>query len=238
MKASLIVLVAGLLYCRDATAQFTLSGGAGICTFSMRDLKGLNEDLTKIYGVDGTVQEDFPAYVGFDFKASYMLWKHDLGAFYSHNSTGSRVSYEDYSGMYSFNQVLTSNQYGLSYGRNFSKNDDWLLIASFRVGMIKTNHNIESYIMLGSSDETESADFESVSITVNPGFLVGRNLLPWLGVSIDMRYLGELPQNLHVKGDKDTLLVNEEGTPVAAQWSGLRIMGLVYFRLSAKREAE
>ena len=206
-----------------AQASFTI--GASYCTFRMTDLKGLNEELSKNYNVEGKVVSSFPPYIGYDATLSLQAKQHRIGFFWSYNSTGSRVSYSDYSGSSQYDQKLSSHQVGGYYGYAVPlKNELWKLIPSLRLGLIYTDYEIKSYLKIGDQSSSEKLDFVSKSILVSPGLLLQRDFLPWLFLSADLRYLIDIPQNLVWARDHKTYLFNEQNTPLAAQWSGLRFV--------------
>src|SRR5262245_60627018 len=101
-----LFLLSSLLLPAAGVPQVSVGFGVSYCTFSMKDLKALNEEFATNDGVPAQIVQQFPPYMGLDALVGYGFGRHRTGIFWSYNSTGSRVTYQDYSGQVQYDQLL------------------------------------------------------------------------------------------------------------------------------------
>lgn len=219
-------------YVSFATAQPNIQAGINVATFKMADLKGLNGEFETVFGVQGKQVTSFPPYFGIDVNFGHQIKQHHLAITWSRNTTGSRVAYSDYSGSYSVDQLLTARLFGGSYGRSFILEETkWEIIPSLRLGVINTKLQLKSQVRVANNLGSQNETFVSRSFYTSPGLEVRRNLSTYFFIAADVRYLIEVPVNLVWTEDHDVFLLNRQGTPVAAQWSGLRLIFSIGIKL-------
>lgn len=202
-----------------------VSAGITYGSFKMEEVISFQQEIVRQLPVSAQTMSDFPNHYGFESKFTYKLSQFSLGLFGSFISSGSRVSYNDYSGSFEYNQIAKLTQLGLSSEYFLSKNtgSDWQFSPSLQVGIGKTSFNINDQMIVGGSILLEdNLNFTSSHITINPGFNIRRTFNKFF-IKTNFGYLIDLPGFLEYSEDKRLNLINENKDPIGVDWSGFRI---------------
>jgi len=237
-----LVLIAGALLIMGflsgpCFAQFKFSGGVGMGTYAMTDLKNYNESIKTTLPVASQTISDFPPYATYEANLQYKIHRLHFGAYWSYNSTGSRLSYEDYSGTLWYNQKALSNQYGITLGYLLTqKEGPWEVTPSVRLGLISTNYRLNNYLQVtGSPALNEIFNFTSNSYMISPGIATTRVLNPRIALSFDLRYLHDFQKSLVSTSTPLSYLYGINGNHLSANWGGIRLTLSVEVRFPGKK---
>jgi hypothetical protein len=224
--------------------ELRLSGGFNYGTFSMRDMKAMQGDLkSQLTAVPVLVVDKFPGYFGYEGSAVYVNETSiGQGLEFGFNSTGGRISYADYSGRILVDQQLRSVKFGFTgfvilntgddyqenvsiddYDDNVSNNAPWEFTFNASAGLLFTNLEISQRTeVYGKLEEYEAVRFASTNFyfSLGPGVAL-QSKRAFVGMKILYQIDG--PGKLKFSSDSKSHLVDDEGKPIKAHWTGLRI---------------
>jgi hypothetical protein len=140
----------------------------GYATFSMSDLKDLQNEQMSYLPLDGKITNSFPGYLNFSVEGVFYDSSYFVGTLIGHTSTGGRINYSDYSGSVTMDQLVKMNYNGLVGA---------LRIASTKAGNIFVGMNLLTYfnrvemkyseVVLGESAST-SFKLQSINVALGP----------------------------------------------------------------------
>jgi hypothetical protein len=208
-----------------------IEAGAGLGTYSMKDLKQLNNLVLEDLPVEAKITDDFPAtlswragIIPFSYKAA------SFGMTGSYQSTGSRINYIDYSGEYKLDQVISS--YDLSLLIRFK-------LKESRLNLYETNYLSYAFTRLKISEmvleESSEYKFKSGSLQYEPCLNLGYAFHSFEFLA-NLGYVIDLGGKLVSKDGDDMKLINPETNKrMKSNWSGFRFglsIGWIFNRRS------
>jgi len=200
-----------------ANAQFKVELSYGYGTYSMKDMQQLNYDMLESLPVNAKITDNFPGQPYLDAAIYYLLSpKTMLGINCSYHSTGSRISYKDYSGEIRIDNIISAYSPGLILG--FKILDNRIKIEqennfSVSLSSVKIEEDImnekDTYALKSFSPQLEpriktSVNFGSFDFGVRVGYL------------IDFKGKTKLDK---LSGDT---VKNNDGQEIKTNWSGVR----------------
>lgn len=218
MRLFITFLVATFLSIPVFSQDIAFELDYGFGTYAMKDLKKFNERILDALPVKGQVTDDFP--VTAYWKAGILPYSNktvSLGVTGVYNTTGSRISYKDYSGEYKFDQVLSAYGVGMIFrfiletGKlKFSGNTD--VIYSF------TKCEMKQIVL----DSQQEVNFKSRSFQFEPGVRLSYDLAPF-ELAVKIGYLIDIKGSLYFEDDKDAYLTDPiTRVKLDSDWSGFR----------------
>jgi len=102
--------------------EIALGLNIGYATFNMQDIRNLQSQLCNSYPVDSKIVESFPGYLNMSGNVYFNNPNIYYGLYFGHTSTGGRISYSDYSGSLSSDQLITMNYVGPMIATKLSRN--------------------------------------------------------------------------------------------------------------------
>jgi hypothetical protein len=204
------------------SCQLIISANTGQGSYSMGDMKSLQNQIASAYPVIPHTGPSFPSYWFYDVNLKQRFKNNFLfGASFSSGSTGGRVYYSDYSGEIGSEQMLSFQSYQLTLG--FQKRffgGHLILEGDLRPGITATDLNWKSYINVGTYSE-DTKEFKSQNFVVQPTFTVGGRF-GIIGVQGFTGYnLTVVSGQLNEVGNPNYLTINNQ--KLHADWSGLRM---------------
>jgi len=218
-------------------AQLRISTSIGYGTYFMNDMRDWQKEVKKGLPVDAEEVSTFPGYLNFESSVTYdSKRKFFIGAIIGFGSTGGRLSYSDYSGSLTLDQLLKYYSLNISIGSKkeiISKK--YLFSFDFRPGIILTELVSETKTKLGVESLNQSYEFKSINWSVQPTVCLTRRINSF-GLHAFVGYnLSVKRGKLKLKENKNFYLLNSDGSDAHAQWGGVRLgLGLTYF-FKAKR---
>jgi hypothetical protein len=212
-----------ILFSMNSYSQgFGLEYNLGMGQYKMAELKEINSQLITHLPFHAEVTEDFPVFVNHKFYVTYSFRKLvTIGAFYTYNSTGSRVSYSDYSGEYRFDNVISSHQPGFDIRFKLYDNKFSLFLYS-DAGYSFSNLDISEYFRLLEMEQSQSLKLYAGSWQAELG---ARAAYKWkmLAFGLFVGYAYDFKSTLHTKENKEDIYFNYyTNSEVTEDWSGLR----------------
>jgi hypothetical protein len=205
-----------------ASAQMVrLSYGPGIGAYSMKPLKDLNRYSIQNLPFAAKLTDNFPVTISHEVTLSLSVKRFGIGFSYDYNTTGSRITYKDYSGQYTDDLSLEANLPSLFINYIAIRYYKLDVEVQTRAGYISTsinNHNLEKI------DEEMSENHlyaTSESWFVNPAVSFVYKPFRIVNVGISAGYLYDFRGK--VKNNDGLKFINPQTTKaVKTDWSGFR----------------
>ena len=203
--------------------EFELSIATDYASFDMGNFKEYQE-LTSLSlpGVRPKINDAFPSYFNYSISiGKFFNNRFQAGLKAGYQSTGGRVSYEDYSGEFRSDQLMNSTTIGLYIKTPVRKNSR--LHVNLDAGILFSNLEFsESFRVLTDSD---SYSFDLESTGAYSGITVSY-MIPIWGFSISPRVgymLNFSNVDFHLEDDNDAKLILPNDISATPNWSGFRI---------------
>ena len=119
MKKLITTLLFICLSIVEMHSQISISLQTGYNTVEKPNLNELNQSLLEALPFQAGIVDDFPDYVYFQGAFLIYLQNFDWGINMAYTSTGSRISYEDYSGNYTQDNFVSAFNIGFLIQKRF-----------------------------------------------------------------------------------------------------------------------
>jgi hypothetical protein len=225
MKRLVIFLFLSSLPFFLLSQKIQIAVGSNYGSFSMKEVIAFQNEIFDQYPVRPKKISEFPSYFGYEGKAQYQISKFLLGFFGSFNSTGSRLSYQDYSGSFEYNQIAKLVQLGaIAEYRPCQAHKVLNFFFSLQIAPGWTNFIINNKTIIGTAVLVDQkVEFVSQHIMIQPGVGVelsfGKNFV----LKSNVGYLIDDAGLLEDSNNKSFKLFNKNNKPIGVDWSGLRV---------------
>lgn len=211
----------------------------GLGTYSMPDLKKINENASSDLPFNNKIVSDFPPY--FYYRSTFLL-KYDilnLGLIHSFQSTGSRISAKDYSGKYSFDMIVNSNSPGLILKTKIEPQSIGRLSAYMYIltGPSFSKLKISEYLSMADTVLIKDKyNFKALNFYFEPGIEFIFSVKNF-NVGFSFGYLIQAgDEALYMNNKKDVLYNTRSDKPAKAEWNGFRFGIYIYYNLTNKKD--
>jgi hypothetical protein len=214
-----IFIVLLLVFVSETTKaqKIKIELGYGIAGYSMTDLKSFNDLILKNLPVEGKITDNFPSQPYETVTISSHISKTFIvGITGSYYTTGSRVSYKDYSGEYRFDNVLNSYNPGILIGTKLyagAVNISLLANASYSFVDMKFKETM--------MDNSQTDKFKSNSFSVLPELKIARKI-KMFEVSLNAGYMYDFEAPYTLSNGNGKLKNSETNKEIRNNWSGYR----------------
>ncbi|MDD4144678.1 MAG: hypothetical protein PHN68_08585 [Prolixibacteraceae bacterium] len=221
----IITIIVFIIITYNSFAQLSIEANYGIGSYSLNDLRDMNAEILKNLPVQGKITDDFPMQpfygIGIFYQTTDII---SLGVTGYYNTTGSRISYKDYSGELKADNILTSWSPGIAV--RFKLMDKRLNLyeetrISCAFSKLEMNEKVISY--------TDEMTFKSAGLQIEPKFKLTYDLSN-MEFGINAGYLIDSGGKNRLVGDRDAILqFNNSKDPVKTNWSGVRLSASVSY---------
>jgi hypothetical protein len=193
--------------------------GTGLCNSTMTDLKELQNSRLSSLEIPAKITENFPATIQFlgEFKVRFN--KLYTGLQYSYSSTGSRISYGDYSGMLNLDIICTSHQIGPTITYSLYNWSRLYFNLYLYTPLINTKVTFKDNIRIYDEESTDKLHVYSTSISIMPGAEINYKISK-LSIILRTGYLIDTNPYLHEKNKTDSYLINQKNEKISTDWNG------------------
>lgn len=215
-------------------AQDILFGaGFGGGTFSMNSTKEFNQFISSGLPFKAELTTNFPPYFFYKAEVLYSFPESfALGVNLSSTSTGSRLSYADYSGSYKLDNV----QNGVFAGIKILEGQAPGKVTGFNLGLecgvALSKMNIDESMKVFDQTTSDNTEVSSMGFYVQPGvyyFIVPKSQFRF---SANVSYYFGIEKGYHLPNQKDAQLINPDTQKqIKPQWDGFRIGVTAYWVL-------
>ena len=196
---------------------------AGYATYDMSYLKELNRFTQKSLPFDVKNVNNFdPGYYYGGSIRSWLFSDAAVGLFYQHYSTGSRIGQKDYSGIYTFDQLLECDLVGLEPEFMFLNKKRFGISTSVQAGALFSKINMKEYLKVGETVTHNAQNFTAFSIVVCPSLKLSVPVINPVGLFISVGRMIDTGGKVHRFGHKDAVLTTD-GEDVKTGLSGWRL---------------
>jgi hypothetical protein len=200
----------------------------GYATFTMTDLKLFQKELSRQYPVDASVVESFPGHLNFSMNLKFVYQKFYFGVVVGHTSTGGRISYADYSGSLSSDQLIRINYFGPVIAARLGGNETYSVFFGGNVFYYANNVIFREKIQISTETLTHETRLKSVNVATGPYLEVQKKIKSLslrVVVGAELHITGPLSRD----GSSDNVLMNSRDEEVNVQAGGLRLsFGMAY----------
>lgn len=233
-----IAFLAFIFCCIQASAQTSFSYSAGLATYSLADLKGLQSEYVRnVPEIPVKAVTTFPAYLFYngqlEMQATQKLFFGFSLGFYS---TGARNHLADYSGEYSLDMPLKSFRTGfhVKAGEVILRGTRKLsFMPRFETG-IRNSKLVkkESLNIAGFYSYFDSSAYSSRNFYIEPSIICQMEIFKNVKGFVSMGWEQDFGSKLFLKGKDGEWLKNGDEKTVKLNMSGLRIsIGVSYMFL-------
>ena len=210
-----------------AAQQVRIEAGAGYGSFSMNGLKELNTYFLESLPVKARLTDDFPVQPFFSGALLYHAPKTMyFGPVLGFTSTGSRVSYKDFSGELFLDNILSSLNGGLRLG--FTLSDKKIKVSQENDFTLAITW-LKMYRKVLSQEDTRN--FRSMSPQAEPGIRISSHFNRF-DIGVKAGYLIDFKGKYKLSEDSDKYLISaDDNKPLTNNWSGFRLGLTLGFKL-------
>lgn len=203
--------------------KFTVVYQIGLGAYNMSDLKSFIVDYAKSLPFDAKLVNSYPAFAYHQFSVLQRLGKSvHLGINYRFCSTGARLSYADYSGKYSMDNLLSLNAIGLSTVIDIIDKGTFKSSISFSLSSNKSKIRFHEYATLHGVDYNyNDKDFKSSSNCIEIGVEAKKVVFGRAFVGLNAGYSYSTKGVIYTNDNNYYLVVN--GKKVNTNWSGYKV---------------
>lgn len=215
-------------YSFSHSQEFNIGISTGLGSYGMWDLKEVQDDLLNEIDIPNlAVTESFPSFFTFGVNLDLLYSNYTITFLSRYESTGGRISYSDYSGSYSYDQLAKQLLIGIGFKKYSSKG----FLSS--ISTLRTYFEIKSgaafsfitfieEVRIGTGDQDQSLDLEETAAFVEPSFGIS---IPYGNISIEPyagMHIAPFKSGLHLAGEPDAKLQDNNGN-IHSEWFGVRI---------------
>jgi hypothetical protein len=195
----------------------------GSASYTMDNLKSINSYNASILPFNLKTINNFNP--GFYFGGSLQTRIFPdifLVIFYQYHTTGSRIGQKDYSGYYTFDQIVNGNLVGIEPGINIVSKEAFNISSSIQVGaLFSTIEMNEDRVVLGVENQA-SQDLSAFSIVISPSVKLSVPVFKSVDCFFSLGAMYDTGGTIHLPDKKDAVLVID-GAQVKTEWSGWKI---------------
>lgn len=207
-------------YC--AIAQLSINYSIGYGSYKMGDMKNFVDNIQlhvegQYPGLNTIIVDHFPAYITHSVDIGYKQKVHEFGIRGGFYSTGSKISFQDYSGEYECNVLINGYKAGAYYRNYFSnskigKKSLLSLFGEISPSAIISRTKITSHLTVYDQPlESEKTAIHKVDFAILPQIGIRYNIIPQVGVQLMTGYEVSFGQRTY----------KLDGNP-RIDWSGFR----------------
>lgn len=202
--------------------KLQLRGGIG--TYSMTDLKTIDNLVINQISLPLHQTENFPAYWFFKGALLFDVNEHfSMGPIYGFNSTGSRYSLADYSGKFYYDNMVQNHSVGLSfcYSRPTEFNLNWGVYLDGGINFSEMQLTQHLELTEVEDQQTEKNRAKETGYFVEPGIQISypyKRFEPGLHIG----YHVPLSNSGLKENDSNDFFYLPNGDKASCRWNGIR----------------
>ncbi len=199
--------------------RFKIGVSGGIAFFNETDLKKLNTDVISILPFEVQTINDFPSTICY---GGYVLtplnsW-FSLGLNYQYYTTGSRLGASDYSGSYSFDQIISAHAPGIHVEILLRQSKYYLFYFEGIAGVQLAKWKLSEKTKLGDQQQIDNKELNAKKPFIFPRLKIMYPLTDHLGLVATAGYSFDLGGKYRLSDD------TQSKSTTKVPFSGLKLM--------------
>ncbi len=167
----ILVIECGILKAQEKDFKdYKVGISGGVAFYSEKDLKEINAEVLRNSPLTAEQINNFPPYFCY---GAYILnrWgkKFAAGPAYNFYTTGSRFGLKDYSGSYSFDQIILAHSLGLQLELLVSKHSGYTVYLEAIAGAHFAKWRYNEELRVGGENISDKQDFSAIKPYIYPG---------------------------------------------------------------------
>jgi hypothetical protein len=204
----------------------SLRVNSGINFFNMTQLKTLQNQLNDS-GLDTKIVDNFPSYYNYQVQLVHTFpVVETVGIYFDFVSTGGRIDYEDYSGIYRRDQLVSRSSVGILCERKFYDINNFAVYAGGKVSVQFSKLKFNDLLQIFNYTNTISTEFNSNGIGIEPDLNFEYNYSPFL-FRLEFAYQFSFSGSFNNENNGKLVLRDGENTEIKPQWDGFKI-GVIF----------
>lgn len=208
--------------------KYSLELSSGLSTFQMETLKGLNQDLnaetSKRLSLNTQITDNFPSFLWYNLsiKTNYSNNYH-FGGVIGLVSTGSRISYADYSGTYSLDNNVYGVNLGLAIDIVYPLNEEFDTQIGLESGVLVSNFTSSEKYVIDKISQDFNYLFSATSVYMNAKGKLTYKIKDYIKIGLVIGYMYDISSNYHLSSNSNAILTRPSNNmPVSTEWTGIR----------------
>lgn len=188
----------------EAHSAYKIGITGGVALFSESDLKKVNTEVAQNLPFDVQTINNFPPYFCY---GGYILVRlsHSvsIGPSYQYCTTGSRLGAKDYSGTYSFDQIIAAHSIGVQSEVLLTKIGKPLVFFETVAGIRLASWKLKEKLEIDDQEESDSEKLSAVKPFVFPGIKISWPVVRNLAISAKAGYSIDLGGKFSLSNNSD-----------------------------------
>ena len=217
---------------QGSKCRLDFSAYTGYATYDMAGLKGVNYLTHNSLPFEVKNINNFNP--GYYYGGSLRIWLKSyatISEFYEHYSTGSRIGDKDYSGTYTFDQIVDGDLIGLEPEVIFANKRRFSISASLRTGALFSKVIMKEYFKVGESETHYSTNLSATSFAIIPSLKLSVQIIDPVGFFISAGGMLDTGGKVHLPGNRNAVLKADDEA-IRAGWSGIRLSAGIKINLT------
>ncbi|HEX2969955.1 MAG TPA: hypothetical protein VHO46_12720 [Bacteroidales bacterium] len=218
-------------YSQEVPSFFSLSFVTGYGGYAMPDLKRINTTVSQSLPFKAADVNSFDPGLYFSISVNYQKDLLYVSLGYQNYTTGSRIGLKDYSGIYTFDQIVGGHlaffQPGIIFG-----NKSLSAMPSLPMGLMISTLRLDENLKVGEFERQDELKMTAKSLVFVPSLNVNISVLPFLGLTCAAGWMIDNGGKFHIKKHKEASL--NIGGQVKSGWQGLRLSFGITLKIAHK----
>lgn len=209
------------------TNHFQFGFQFGLGTYEMNNFKSINNEIIENLPFAAKQIDNFPPFITFQGKIIYCIKKYAVGPVIRFQSTGSRISSQDYSGSYLMDINVKGFDFGIENRYSIWERSNFALNLRGLIGIINSTSDISESLIVNEehiTSESIRTNYSNYYFEMGASYLV--KLRPRFNISLDLSYMKQFGNETFFGSDY-TLY----GPKLSPEWNGLRAGVSLYYNL-------
>jgi hypothetical protein len=191
---------------------------AGYGLYQQSDLKKINENVKSQLNFETELINNFPPtfFGGIHFLYKLNPWIY-IGLNYQFHTTGSRLGFKDYSGSYTFDQILSCHSPAIQIEGKLPNENKVSSLLSVLCGINIASWKINEDIIVGTQNESSTTRLSAIRPFIYPSVKFGYPVRDFISISLSAGYSIDLGGKYKLKSPERTV------SDFTAEWTGPRV---------------
>ena len=220
----LVNLITFFTFSQDKNSSIKFGLTAGYADFSVGNLESINEEIMAQLPFETNVIDNFPSrfYYGGHILLRLANW-YSIGPAYEFHSTGSRIGAKDYSGLYQFDQILSTHQLEIENEFQVSGGFKPAVFIDINGGVNFSSWKMKELLNVGEEKQEDKNEYAAMKPFVYPAMKIAYPVYKDFSAFAKVGYLFDLGGKYHLSDNKDYQ------STLKVPWSGIRFsLGLQF----------